>query len=438
MEFDAHALWFLALAILLLGNNALLVACESSLVKLRYSLGARDQLEELAKLRSVRFLLDRLASTAPIIRFGIMVITVGLGILLYLLFSPLAHDLASSTGLKRILAWILLLLPIVSLISLLGYLAPRGVALASPARTLRLTSPVVAIFVMVMLPWFRLQRWMARGLFGIFGQKFRDKINVIDFEVHVQALANRDAQLTPFVLSIAQNALRLNDLDISSVLLPRHQVRYLDLNDPQSEALAMARETGHTRFPLCRENLDHCEGLIHIKDLFRSGQDPATVDLMAHRREIFSFHEEMPLEEAFQQMLGSKVHMALVKDEFGGVLGVVTLESIIEELVGSIEDEFDIETEATIREIGPSRYEVPGLTPLHELEEALGVRIETDEVATFGGLVTADIGRIPQAGERLELEVPPLKITVLEADDTRLISAQVEHLPDRDETATLT
>ena len=103
------------------------------------------------------------------------------------------------------------------------------------------------------------------------------------------------------------------------------------------------KEAGHTRYPLCRGSLDNCIGILHIKDIFRLKEKVAEADPLDLKRTIAVFEIETPLEEALQRMLRAKFHMALVKDDFGGIVGVVTLESILEELVGDIQDEFDEE-----------------------------------------------------------------------------------------------
>lgn len=427
MNIDPYAIGAASVAtIALVTINAILVACESSLVRLRYRLAERPKLEHLQRLRPVAFLTKRLSTAAPLVRFGIMASTSAAGIIGF----SLLRTLVGATGftLASMPLSLLLLALTISMISLFGYLIPRGLALHRPDKTLVATAWFVAVFVMAMLPWFRLQRLIARKTFSLFRMQFREDFNIVDFEVQVQAIAGEDTHITPRMLAIMRNTLQMGELDVSAVLLPRNQVRYFDLDHSIEENLNMARETGHTRFPLCRGDLDQCVGIIHIKDLFRANLPADKTNLMAMRREIFSFTEETPLEETLQQMLSAKVHMALVRDEFGGVLGVVTLEGIIEQLIGEIEDEFDVESEETIRTIGSSEFEVPGLTPLHEIEGTLCVEIENPDVSTFGGLVTAEIGRIPRTGESIQIESPALEVTVTEADETRIISTRVRVL----------
>ena len=122
-------------------------------------------------------------------------------------------------------------------------------------------------------------------------------------------------------------------------------------------------------------------------------------------------------------MLRAKFHMALAVDEFGGIVGVVTFESILEELVGEIQDEFDTEEEQVRALLAPDTYRISGLTPIHDLEESLGLEIENDEVSTFGGLITGELGRIPARGDTLS--IAGMQITIDEVDERRVIAARV-------------
>jgi len=334
-------------------------------------------------------------------------------------------ELQPGLTLKAIITFVLA----ASVISLFGFLIPRGFALSSPLRALRLTSWFVIGMVAVLLPWFKFQRALAGRVFRLLGVRFEHDFNVLDFEVQIRALAEDQQPPTPYVRKMLRNALRLRDLDVSDVLLPRNQVRFFDLEQDFADNLRLARETGHTRFPLCEGDLDRCGGLIHIKDLFRCPGSLDQVDLRAIRRKIERFPSTMPLEEALRRMLAQKVHMALVADEFGGTLGVITLETILEELVGDIEDEFDTPGNEELTQTGPDEYLVDGLMAIHDLEEELGVAIDTDEVSTVGGLITAELGRIPAADETLTLAQWGLEFTVKEVDERRVLTTSVKKIP---------
>ena len=146
-------------------------------------------------------------------------------------------------------------------------------------------------------------------------------------------------------------------------------------------------------------------------------------DLTKLKRTVATFELETPLEEALERMLRARFHMALVVGDFGEVVGVITLESILEELVGEIQDEFDRE-EAQIRVLRtPNTFRIFGSTPIHDVEETLGVKIEREEVSTFSGLITGELGRIPERGETLT--IAGMQIVVDHVDERRVISARV-------------
>ncbi|OIO60347.1 MAG: hypothetical protein COZ46_03555 [Verrucomicrobia bacterium CG_4_10_14_3_um_filter_43_23] len=222
---------------------------------------------------------------------------------------------------------------------------------------------------------------------------------------------------------IALNALRIRGLDVSDVLLPRNQIQYLDLEDDIGENIKVAKESGHTRFPLCNGDLDHCIGIIHIKDLFHYDQKYESLDLREIQRKLLRVPEKTPVEQALERMLHLKIHMAIVIDEFGGTVGLITLERILEEIVGAIHDEFDTEEEMHIKPLARNRYQVAGLTTIHEIEHFLGISIDNNAVSTFSGLITTELGRIPEKNEKLHLH--GMEITIDTVDDKRVIYGTV-------------
>jgi CBS domain containing-hemolysin-like protein len=231
-------------------------------------------------------------------------------------------------------------------------------------------------------------------------------------------------ELSPVVRKIFDRTLQMQNLVVHDVLLPRNQVVIYDLNESLEANLRTMKEAGHTRFPLCRGDLDACIGIIHIKDIFRQRGEANQVNPQDLKRSISQFPQETPLEEALQRMLRAKFHMALVSDEFGRVIGLITLESILESLVGDIQDEFDSDEEQVIPMQEPDTFKVSGLTPLHDIEEALGLEVSNEDVSTIGGLVTAELGYIPEIGETLS--VSGMRIKVIEVDERRVISVHLE------------
>ena len=246
---------------------------------------------------------------------------------------------------------------------------------------------------------------------------------------HIRTLSRESSTLDPEIFEIVGNTLEMGHLHVRDVLVPRNQVQVLDCQDSIEENLQIARNCGHTRLPICEGDLDQCIGIIHVKYAFRLLSQGKPIDLRTLSKSPAILSTEDPLPLALRKMMRWKVHMALVRDEFGGIDGVITLEDILEEVVGEIQDEFDAE-ENTVQSSGVGKWKVSGLSPVHELPKELAVE-EDEEITSFGGLITKELGRIPEVGENLTLNNWYIKI--LEADETRVLLAEVTLLPSKKE-----
>jgi CBS domain containing-hemolysin-like protein len=238
---------------------------------------------------------------------------------------------------------------------------------------------------------------------------------------HIRTLSRESSTLDPEVFEIVGNTLEMGHLHVRDVLVPRNQVLVLNCDDPMEENLKIARECGHTRLPICKGNLDHCIGIIHVKYAFRIMGEGKTIDFKSLCKAPAVLSTDDPLPVALRKMMMWKVHMALVKDEFGGIDGVITLEDILEEVVGEIQDEFDSEEE-TVSKSGSNKWQISGMSSVHELPKEFKINSE-EELTSFGGLITKELGRIPEKGETLSLHNMDIKI--LEADETRIHLTEV-------------
>ncbi len=177
-------------------------------------------------------------------------------------------------------------------------------------------------------------------------------------------------------------------------MTPRGDIVYLAVEDDFDTNIKKAIESQHTRFPLCRDNLDNTIGLIHIKELLPMMRDPHP-DLMKIKRELLPIPEMMLLENLLRLFLSKHAHVAIVVDEFGGTVGLVTLEDVLEELVGDIQDEFDFEKEE-FRKINANEFSVDGALGLYELNDLAKLDLESPDVSTIGGYVTHLLGHLPK------------------------------------------
>ena len=241
---------------------------------------------------------------------------------------------------------------------------------------------------------------------------------------HIRVVGREGTNLDPEILEIMGNTIEMSQLKVNDVMIPRNQVQILDVKDSFSTNLEIAKSCGHTRLPLCDDDLDRCLGIIHVKYAFRELNDNSNrFDLRKITKAPARLSREEPLPVALKRMMKLKVHMALVRDEFGGIDGVITLEDILEEVVGEIQDEFDAD-EKPIEEIGENKWRVSGLVSVHDLPEKISHFDHEDDMATIGGIITGDLGRIPESGEAFSLK--GMNVKIIDADDTRLLSLEIE------------
>ncbi len=408
----------------LLVCNALLVACELSLIKLRFSHFNPDLLERMRSEPRLTAMLDRADLVVRVIRLSMIGCLLAYALIfvpwLLRLFTELGMTATEGSG--AVLFWALAFLIALSVQHVFGELVPRGLGLQYPVRSLRTAYWMVRLLTWVVRPVAGGLNHLARTILrGAHADSAAD-LNSLDMEVQIELIGENAQGASQIIQGILKNTLRLRGLVVSDVLLPRHQVQYFDVEDSLEANLEVARSSGHTRFPLCQGDLDRCIGIVHIKDIFRHGGETRRLDLRRIKRGILRMTSEEPLESALQKLLSHKLHMGLVMDEFGGTQGVITLERILEELVGSIQDEFDFE-EDEIQRLASGVYLVSGLTPIHEVESLFDCTMSNEDVSTFSGLITAQLGRIPKAGETLQLD--GLEVHIVEVDEKRVIAARV-------------
>jgi CBS domain containing-hemolysin-like protein len=234
------------------------------------------------------------------------------------------------------------------------------------------------------------------------------------------------SEVTPLGRELVINVLDLRNRVVRDIMTPRGEIVYLDLEDDFETNVKKAIESRHTRFPLCRENLDNTIGLIHMKELLPMMRDPQP-DLLKIKRDLIPVPEMMPLEKLLKLFLSKHAHLALVVDEFGGTVGMVTLENVLEEVVGDIQDEFDFEKEE-FRKISANEFTVDGALGLYELNELARLELESADVSTIGGYVTHLLGHLPKQGE--QVKIGNYLVTVSQTDGRRVNQLHFKKLDD--------
>ncbi|HSN63010.1 MAG TPA: transporter associated domain-containing protein [Azonexus sp.] len=239
-------------------------------------------------------------------------------------------------------------------------------------------------------------------------------------------------------LTIIEGALAASDTRVTDVMIPRAQMDVIDIDDPMSEIIPVVINAAHSRFPVVDGDRDKVLGILLAKDLLRI-QTEASFDLRDWLRPAVFIPESKRLNVLLREFRVSRNHMAIVVNEYGGVAGLVTIEDVLEQIVGDIEDEYDFdEAHDNIRLDSTGRYRVKARTEIEDFNEAFKTAFSDDEFDTVGGLILRHLGRVPKRNEIIDID--GMRFQVLRADSRRLytllVSTQPTPQPGADDTAT--
>jgi magnesium and cobalt transporter len=227
-------------------------------------------------------------------------------------------------------------------------------------------------------------------------------------------------------LSMILGVLQVSETTVRDIMIPRAHMDVIDASDPPEKLIPFVIETAHSRFPVIGENKDDVLGILLAKDLVRYTHGHE-FDLKKMLRPAVFVPESKRLNVLLKEFRTNRNHIALVVDEYGGVSGLVTIEDVLEQIVGEIEDEFDFdESKGNIVADGAGRYRVKAMTEINDFNRAFNTDYSDEDYDTVGGLVLSEFGRMPKRGEKIRL--PGLSIQVLRADGRKLDSLLVEQV----------
>lgn len=261
-------------------------------------------------------------------------------------------------------------------------------------------------------------RRLGRSLAG--APRNKDELTAILREAQQMALLDADA------LAMMYGVLETAETPVEDVMVPRSQMVVIEQDMSVDEILTLVVDSGHSRFPVIGENRDEVIGILLAKELLKLGSKAIAVEefrLKDFMREPVFVPETKRLNVLLKEFRSSRNHMALVVDEYGGISGLVTIEDVLESIVGEIDDEFDESEGASILRQDSRHYMVKALTSIDEFNQYFGARFSDEEFDTVGGLVTSQFGRMPKRGESIELE--DFQFQVSRADNRRVHLLQV-------------
>ncbi len=407
--FMAIALKLLAVGFLVF-LNGFFVATEFALVKVRAT-----QIEPLAaqgnrRARMALHLARHLDEYLSACQLGITLASLGLGWIGEPVFAELLRPIfqlleLQSAELQQTISVVVGFSVITFLHIVAGEMAPKSMAIRLALPTALWVAYPMRWFYLAMYPFIWLLNESALLLLRSVGLQPAHESEGVQTEDELRlviASAQRQTGASPFSRAILQNAIDLRHRVARDVMRPRKEITALDTQATIAECLGVAEKSRYSRFPLCEAgNLDRTWGTVHIKDLYAARIKAHTgADLRSVARKIVYIPETAHLERVLQLFQERKLHLAIVVDEYGGTLGLVTMENIVEELIGQIQDEFDQEKPLLVA-VADNEWEADGTLPLHELEELVGCDLQTEGITTTSGWVTHKLAGFPKVGDRL-------------------------------------
>jgi CBS domain containing-hemolysin-like protein len=419
--------WQLVLTVVLLLANAFFVAAEFAIVKVR---GAR--IDDLARRGSplanvAKKIIHNLDASLAAAQLGITFASLGLGWIGEPAVAQVLKPLLGLVGLGSPetvhgISFAVAFALITAVHIIVGEQMPKFLGIRKPQEVALWTSLPFLLFSWFFYPALWLLNACANGLLRLFGVH----------DVKVQELAHSEEELRMILsesqrhgalsagkVNLLENVLDMAGRTVMEIMSPRPDIDYLSMNKPWKDNLETIYRTGHTRYPLCEADIDHVIGMVHIKDIFLQRIEiKASADLLKIKRDVLFVPESRPVEALQQDFQQRRLHMAVVIDEYGSTAGLVTMEDVLEELVGEIQDEFD--SEPPKLEQTAEGAVVDGQTPISEVTDVLGLEeVEVKDTHTIGGYVNAQLGRIGRIGDTVELDGHIVK--VLEMSGRRIM-----------------
>ncbi len=426
---------YLVFALLLVIANGFFVATEFAIVKIRTSRLQALHEEGRPGAHNALKMVEHLDGYLSACQFGITLASLGLGWLGEPAFSRLIAPLlqrilpagtATDTLIHSVALAISFAL-ITFLHIVVGELAPKSLAIQkAEATTLAVALPMRA-FYFAFYPGIWLLNGMAGQLLKLMGLRPVTEAHEATSEEELRLILVSSAQAGAIATSRAEllgRALEMVEKTVRQVLVPRNQVRYLELEEPLEKNIAEARTAGHTWLPVCRGGLDEVEGVVNVKDLFFLLSRGELTSLAQVQRPVLFVPENVTLEQLLSEFRRRRRQMAVVVDEHGGTSGIVTIADVIAEVVGDIA-ELGRKVEE-VKTLPGGKLELPGSTQIDDLEDRLGVdfEIEDGEVTTVAGYLMMELNRVPQKGDRCA--VGEFEISVEETEGPRVVRVRIE------------
>ena len=398
-------LFQLLLVIFLIAMNGFFVAAEFACVKIRPSRLETLIQEGSRQAKYAKKLTDHLDASLSVTQLGITLASLGLGWVgepaVATLILPITHTIGLDDVIGHTISLALAFSIITGLHIVLGELTPKTMAIQNVEKIMLSVALPMLIFHRVMYPFVWLLNHVANWVAHRMGFHTASEGDDAHTEEEIRLLmeeSHRQGLIDDTEVDFVDNVFDFTDLNVREIMTPRTDMVCLYLEDTMDENLHTILEEQLTRYPICHEDKDHIVGFLHVKDLMRVMAEGRKPNLRRLARKALIVPESMDVSVLLKTMQKQRSQMAIVVDEYGGTAGMVTIEDIVEEIVGDIQDEFD-EERPTAERRGKRIFSVDAKMLLEELEDILEIDIEDEDVDTVGGWLYDQIGQTPRVGQ---------------------------------------
>ncbi len=312
-----------------------------------------------------------------------------------------------------------------------GELTPKTFAVTHSERLSLFLARPVALYIRLISPLIWVFHQASTIILKSLGVKDRPSSPYVT-EEEIKAMINigeEEGEIEEEEKEMLHRVFEFGDTEVSEAMVPRTEMVTISADESVVDAMKLVAEKGYSRYPVIKDNIDDIKGILYIKDLLitMSQTEIDTLSVSNFMRDPFYVPENKMVSELLDDMRKSKVHIALVMDEYGGTAGLVTLEDIMEEIVGALQDEFEsLEAEKQVEIIDDKTAVVSGTTPLDELEPVVGQNIESDDFNTVGGYVFGLFGRLPKVGEQAMTK--GYRFMVMEMEEKKVAKVKITRL----------
>lgn len=314
----------------------------------------------------------------------------------------------------------------------LGELAPKKIAMQKPEKVSFAVVPVLLFVSKVTKPFVKILSVSTNAVVRLFGlDPNADEEEVTEEEIRMMVDVGQEKGVIEDVQKeMINNIFEFDDIDVADIMTHRTDMACVDVEDSLADIIQLSMEEGYSRIPVYEEDPDNVVGIVYIKDLLKyiGSSLPEALHLKDVMRKAYYVPESKRCGALFAEMTEKHIQMAIVVDEYGGTAGLVTLEDIVEAIVGNIQDEYDNE-DVEISKINETTFTIDGVTDLEEVEEQLGIQFPEDDYDTLGGFIISQLGFLPQDGDMNTVEFENIRFTVLNVEERRIGKVKVEILP---------